>query len=120
MTIYVFFHFINTTGKKHNVHWTRLKQTLAVDSSTIQLVEPVDWSVGDEIVITTTTFEPRQAEKFIIKEIKADGNTLELETAAKYIHSAYTGDFNGQPFTMSAKVGLEFVFLFCFLIFLLR
>ena len=50
---------------------------------------PVDWSLDDEIVITTSTFESRQAEKFTIKTISDDRMVLELNSKAEFAHTAH-------------------------------
>ena len=43
-------------GVRPSVTWTFLNQTSNVGSSSLKLVEVVDWKVGDEIVITTTGY----------------------------------------------------------------
>ena len=43
-------------GINHNVYWTNLEETVQVGGTSIKLTEEVDWSVGDEIVITTTSY----------------------------------------------------------------
>ena len=94
-------------GKPYNVRWTRLAQTLEKGGTSITLEDEVyDWEIGNEIIISTTTFAPEQAEKFTIKDISEDGKTLTIEPAAKFVHSASTFSTNGYSYTMSAKVGL--------------
>ena len=41
-------------GRKHRVHWTRLSATMEIGSSIIQLVDAVDWRVGDEVTLSKT------------------------------------------------------------------
>ncbi|CAF3653212.1 unnamed protein product [Adineta steineri] len=41
-------------GLPRNVSWTRLGATALSNQNTIVLSEPVDWNVGDEIILTTT------------------------------------------------------------------
>ena len=43
-------------GINHNVYWTSLARTVEAGGSSIELMEEVDWNVGDEIVITTTSY----------------------------------------------------------------
>ena len=93
-------------GKIHKIHWTRLAQSLDVNATKIYLNDKVDWDIGDEIIITTSTFEPRQAEKFIIADIMENGTVLELNTSAKYSHTASRYSIKGFRFSMSAKVAL--------------
>ena len=35
-------------GKQHKIHWTRLSESMPVNSTTIHLIVNVDWVVGDE------------------------------------------------------------------------
>ena len=81
--------------------------TLEKDANTLTLEEAVpDWKNGDEIVVTTTSFESKQTEKFIITSITNGARTLGLNNLAKYKHSAYRTTTGGRDITMSAKVGL--------------
>ena len=93
-------------GKKHKIHWTRLAQSIDVNATKIYLIDQVDWNIGDEIIITTSTFESRQAEKFIITDVKENGTVLELKTPATYSHTASQYSVKGFNFSMSAKVAL--------------
>ena len=36
-------------GRQHSVHWTRLSVTMEIGSSVVQLVDSVDWMVGDQV-----------------------------------------------------------------------
>ena len=36
-------------GREHKVHWTRLSETMVIGSSTVHLVDAVDWRAGDEV-----------------------------------------------------------------------
>ena len=53
-----------------SVAWTRLAQTAYVGNSTIKLESPVDWSAGDEIVITSTEFDQLEAEQVTIAAVR--------------------------------------------------
>lgn len=93
-------------GKKHDVHWTTLSETMDIGTSILKLTDAVDWSAGDEIVITTTSFEPRHAEKFFIKSLTDGNKTLEINTTAQLAHTVHTETVNGVGIRMAAKVGL--------------
>ena len=93
-------------GKRHNVHWTRLAKTINTGDNIVELVDQVDWEEGDEILITTTTFESKQAEKLIIRSIQNGGKTLELETAALHRHIGVEYSIGRFHFRLSAKVAL--------------
>ena len=64
--------------------WTRLAQTAAAGSNTIQVVDASGWRPGDEIVLASTDFDPRQAERRTIAAIR--GNTITLDRALEYMH----------------------------------
>jgi len=68
--------------RKHT--WTKLAQTAAAGSNSIQVLDAAGWRVGDEIVLASTDFDPRQAERRTISAIK--GNTITLDTKLDYMH----------------------------------
>ena len=93
-------------GKRHNVHWTRLSKTINAGDNIVELADQVDWEKGDEILITTTTFESKQAEKFIIKSIENGGKTLELEASALHRHIGVEYSISRFHFRLGAKIAL--------------
>jgi len=50
------------------------------------LSEDVSWKAGDEIVVSTSSFESRDQEIFKIKSIANDKQTITMETAATHVH----------------------------------
>jgi cell migration-inducing and hyaluronan-binding protein len=64
--------------------WTKLAQTAPAGSNTIQVLNASGWRVGDEIVLASTDFDPRQAERRTIAAIK--GNTITLDRPLAYMH----------------------------------
>src|SRR5687768_1129312 len=68
--------------RKHT--WTRLAQTAAAGSTSIQVLDASGWRAGDEIVLASTDFDPRQAERRIISAIK--GNVITLDRRLDYMH----------------------------------
>src|SRR5262245_5970451 len=64
--------------------WTKLAQTAAADSNSIQVLDAAGWRAGDEIVLASTDFDPRQAERRTISAIK--GNTITLDRKLEYMH----------------------------------
>ena len=64
--------------RKHT--WTKLAQTAAAGSTSIQVLDAAGWRAGDEIVLASTDFDPRQAERRTISAIK--GNTITLDKKA--------------------------------------
>jgi cell migration-inducing and hyaluronan-binding protein len=68
--------------RKHT--WTKLANTANAGSTSIQVLDASGWRVGDEIVLASTDFDPRQAERRTISAIK--GNTIALDRALEYMH----------------------------------
>jgi cell migration-inducing and hyaluronan-binding protein len=64
--------------------WTKLGKTAAAGSTTIEVLDASGWRVGDEIVLASTDFDSRQAEKRSISAI--DGNVITLDRALEYMH----------------------------------
>ncbi|MFZ8929527.1 MAG: G8 domain-containing protein [Pseudohongiellaceae bacterium] len=81
---------IMLSGGTLNLHgnitnsWTKLSATAEAGSSTINVMNADQWQVGDEIVLASTDFNPRQAETRHIAAIS--GNTITLDEPLEYMH----------------------------------
>ena len=64
--------------------WTKLASTANAGSTSIQVLNAAGWRVGDEIVLASTDFDPRQAERRTIAAIR--GNTITLDRRLDYMH----------------------------------
>jgi cell migration-inducing and hyaluronan-binding protein len=64
--------------------WTKLARTAAKGSDKIEVLDARGWRTGDEIVLASTDFEPRQAERRTVTAI--DGNSLTLDKPLEYMH----------------------------------
>jgi hypothetical protein len=74
---------LNLHGDRTNT-WTKLASTANAGSTSIQVLNAAGWRVGDEIVLASTDFDPRQAERRTIAAIK--GNTITLDRKLDYMH----------------------------------
>jgi cell migration-inducing and hyaluronan-binding protein len=74
---------LNLHGDRTNT-WTKLASTANAGATTIQVLNAAGWRVGDEIVLASTDFDPRQAERRTISAIK--GNTITLDRKLDYMH----------------------------------
>jgi hypothetical protein len=74
---------LNLHGDRKNT-WTKLAQTAAAGSNSIQVLDASGWRVGDEIVLASTDFDPRQAERRTISAIK--GNAITLDRTLEFMH----------------------------------
>src|SRR4029079_3041326 len=68
--------------------WTKLSNTAKAGSTSIEVLDASGWRVGDEIVLASTDFDPRQAERRTISAIS--GNKLTLDKKLEYMHFGKT------------------------------
>ncbi|MBK6672920.1 MAG: transmembrane domain-containing protein [Proteobacteria bacterium] len=74
---------LNLHGNRTN-SWTKLAKTAEAGSNSIEVLDAAQWQVGDEIVLASTDFDPRQAE---VRRITAlSGNSLTLDRPLQYMH----------------------------------
>ncbi|XP_043922185.1 fibrocystin-L-like [Protopterus annectens] len=95
-------------GLPHTVYKTKLRSTAVAGSTSVSLVNPVDWKVGDDVLITTTSYSSWQSEVRTIANISGDGLHLVLNESLSYTHIAATYQVpeTGQNYTLAADVGL--------------
>ncbi|WP_158539600.1 G8 domain-containing protein [Meiothermus sp. QL-1] len=86
------------------VPWTRLAETAPAGSTQIRLAQPVDWRVGEQIVIASTALDPHQAEVRTIRAV--DGTLVTLDAPLTYAHFGQLQSFEGRVLDERAEVGL--------------
>jgi cell migration-inducing and hyaluronan-binding protein len=74
---------LNLHGDRQNT-WTKLARTAEAGSTSIQVLNAAGWRAGDMIVLASTDFDPRQAERRTISAIR--GNTITLDKKLDYMH----------------------------------
>ena len=74
---------LNLHGDREHT-WTKLAKTAEAGSNQIEVLDASGWRRGDEIVLASTDFNPRQAEPRTITAI--NGNTITLDRALEYMH----------------------------------
>jgi len=74
---------LNLHGTEKN-SWTKLAETAAAGSNTIEVLNAGDWKKGDVIVLASTDFDPHQAERRTIAAIR--GNRITLDKKLDYMH----------------------------------
>src|SRR6187455_660351 len=74
---------LNIHGNRTHT-WTKLAATAERGATSIQVLDASEWRVGDEIVLASTDFDPRQAERRTITA--ASGNTLSFAQPLEYMH----------------------------------
>uniref|UniRef100_UPI00398F2CC2 PKHD1 like 1, tandem duplicate 1 n=1 Tax=Pristiophorus japonicus TaxID=55135 RepID=UPI00398F2CC2 len=95
-------------GLPHLVYKTKLALTAPAGSTNLTLAEAVDWQEGDEILVTTTSYNSEQIETRTIRSISLDRRTLLLKQSLSYTHIAETHEVkgSGQSYTLAADIGL--------------
>jgi cell migration-inducing and hyaluronan-binding protein len=75
---------LNLHGENRQNTWSKLAKTADAGSNSIEVLSAAGWRVGDEIVLASTDFNPRQAERRTISAIR--GNTITLDNKLEYMH----------------------------------
>jgi cell migration-inducing and hyaluronan-binding protein len=74
---------LNLHGNRTNA-WTRLSKTAKAGANSIEVLKAAQWKVGDEIILASTDYDPRQAERRTIAAIR--GNRITLDKPLAYMH----------------------------------
>ena len=101
-------------GPERSHTWTDLFETADVGATSITLntigddEDPLDWEIGEEIVIASTDFSGRHAEKRTITGVSnQDTNpVITFDTALLYKHYAGVETYGDDTLEMRAEVGL--------------
>src|SRR6187399_790394 len=64
--------------------WTRLDGTARAGSTSIKVLDASEWRTGDEIVLASTDYNPRQAERRTVTAV--NGNTISFAQPLEYMH----------------------------------
>lgn len=93
---------------KEKVSWTKLSSTVS-SGSNISVVDPVDWEVGDEIVIAPSGRVWDEYEKKTISSISTNGKDITLSTDLSYQHIGATKTYShrGNPQSWTVDMGAE-------------
>jgi hypothetical protein len=93
-------------GKPTLRSWTRLAATANAGETALLLLEPVDWEVGSEIVVTSTSDEMHEAEVRVLAALEVGGTRLVLTSPLTHEHLGVSFDIDGHTVEMRAEVGL--------------
>src|SRR5262245_27592635 len=74
---------LNLHGNRTHT-WTKLANTAKAGGTSIEVLDAAGWRVGDEIVLASTDYDPRQAERRTISAIS--GNKITLNQKLDYMH----------------------------------
>ena len=84
--------------------WTQLRKNAAVSNVMIETVEPMNWRVGDQIVIAPSGTDAGQTEVRTISMIS--GNQIRVTPALSFPHYGRIDTVAGYAIDMRAEVGL--------------
>ena len=90
-------------GQKVVKSWTLLKETADPGDDSIEVKDEVNWNVGDEIVIASTSFENSETETRTI--ISISNRTILLDSPLDYTHLSLTLE-GRRDLEVKAEVGL--------------
>ena len=106
---------LHLVGKERKVTWTMLDKTANAGDITItlqsQAVGAFDWTIGEEIVIASTSFDHNEAETRFITAVGSDSvdstkPKLTLSSQLNYKHYAATETYGSDTIEIRAEVGL--------------
>ncbi|XP_058524528.1 fibrocystin-L isoform X1 [Ochotona princeps] len=95
-------------GIPRSIYKTKLSETAEAGSKVLSLMDAVDWQEGEEIVITTTSYDFHQTETRRIIKVLHDHKVLILNDSLSYTHLAERHHIpgTGQSYTLAADVGI--------------
>lgn len=91
-------------GTPVGASWVRLGATAEAGDTVLTLASPVTWAAGDELVLTPTEYDIGQLEEVVVRDVSADGLSVQLEAGVQHRHYAGTLKTGGAA-TVGAAVG---------------
>ena len=97
---------------RDRIEWTKLGVNAATGATSLTLAEPVDWAVGDSILVTSSRSNENEAETRTITSVSVDLKTVGFTTGLTYPHNGTmmtkTRGRDGKSWTadLRAEVGL--------------
>ena len=101
--IAVFGELILNAEHQETPGWSMLAETADAGTSSLTLVDGVDWQVGDLIFVTSTSFDAFETEVFELMSVS--GGTLVLNDTLQYTHLGEEVTIGGAQYTIRAEVG---------------
>lgn len=66
-------------GELRTPTWTQLKSTIEPGATQFELIEAVDWRVGEKIVVASTSFDHYEAEEMTIDSVSANKTVITVK-----------------------------------------
>ncbi len=74
---------LNLHGNREHT-WSKLSATVEAGSTSFTVLDASGWRAGDEVVLASTDFNPRQAERRTVTAV--NGNTVTVDAPFEYMH----------------------------------
>ena len=95
--------FLDMHGVDIGTPWVKLASTAEAGDTTLTLSQSVNWTMGGEVVVSSTSWEYKETEKMTIASVA--GNVITLTEALKYKHMGASSSSAGFTFHQKAEVG---------------
>ena len=91
-------------GQGRKITWTKLDGDISKNDTVFQVIDNVDWKVGDKLIIATTDHDMYQTEERTIVSI--NNRVITVNTPFKYRHFGRVVTYDGYSLDMRAEVGV--------------
>lgn len=81
-------------GREKNFQWQRIQKTVEAGDTQVVTEKPVDWSIGETLILGPTGFVASEAESRLIKNVSSDRRTITVSEPFRFRH-------NGQSYSYS-------------------
>ena len=89
-------------GSQLNLHgadaektsWTQLDGSVDPGATTMTLEDASGWAIGDKIAISSTDFDPDQAEEVTVTGVSPDGKTISFDPPLEYMHYGSADEYD--------------------------
>ncbi len=98
---------LNLHGNREHT-WSKLSATAEAGSTSFTVLDASGWRAGDEVVLASTDFNPRQAERRTITAVS--GNTITIDEPLQYMHFGeitYGVDERGEVANLTRNIRIQ-------------
>jgi hypothetical protein len=86
--------------------WTQLGATVDAGGGELVLKEPVNWKVGQTVVVASSNWSMHEAEQRIITSVSTDNHTIGVNPPLQYRHFGRLLNYEGWEVDLRAEVAL--------------
>ncbi|QDZ24800.1 fibrocystin-L [Chloropicon primus] len=102
--------YLDLHGEEKRPVWTKLTETANPGDTSIHVSGPVNWKVGDKIVVASSSLKPDEAEEAVIASLsEASGENsvvrIDITRPLNFTHLGVEANFDGEVIDMRAEVG---------------